>query len=71
MTHEIKNLISLFIEQNESWQHFLIKNWKEIIGNLHNKVELIQITQNTLLLGVHDSSGCTNYPYVFFTYQTN
>lgn len=58
MATHIKNIIQDIIDQNneESWKIYMISNWDSIIGNLKTKVRLEKIQNDTLILGVYDSS---------------
>lgn len=55
----LKNILDSILQshhQNDNWKLHLIRNWPTIIGNLHDKICLQKINQNSLVIGVYDSS---------------
>lgn len=54
----INNLLSGLVQKSSSknWKLYLVQNWPDIIGNLHQRVSLEQVYENSVLLGVHDSN---------------
>ena len=56
--HPINNLLSGFVQKTtkQNWKLFLVQNWQEIMGSLHHRVSLEQVYEDSVLLGVHDSS---------------
>lgn len=54
----IKSSIDLLLNQSfqsNGWKISLIKNWPKIIGNLHTKISLQKIYQNSVVIGVYDN----------------
>lgn len=52
---QLKTLLNNYLHQ-ENWRTYLLDQWPKIIGNLHTKVHIQQITKNnTLVLAVIDS----------------
>lgn len=56
MTHNIQNLVTKLIGNENSWKLQLLNNWKQIIGDLYPHVRLEQVKEDTLILGVYDAS---------------
>ncbi|MBT4856383.1 DUF721 domain-containing protein [bacterium] len=54
MASLIDSLMKTALPQQQTWQLFLIKNWKTIIGNLSQHVRLEKIFKTTVILGVYD-----------------
>jgi hypothetical protein len=52
----IKNVMGQGPQSENSWQMYLLSNWNTIIGNLRTKVKLEKIQDDTIVLGVYDSS---------------
>lgn len=55
MAQSLKNCISQFFNESDNWKIQLLKNWQDVLGNLHTKVHLEKITDDTLTLSVADS----------------
>ncbi len=55
MAPHIKHLLSNVIQTPDNWKLHLLQNWKDIVGELHTKVTIEKIHNNTLVLGVYDS----------------
>jgi len=56
MTNHIKNILSTVVQTKNNWKLQLLGQWKEIIGNLSNKVTIEKIYEDTIVLGVSNSS---------------
>lgn len=56
MATHIKNLLKSFLHHDTNWQGYLIANWTTIIGNLKDHVSLEKIQDDTIILGVNNSS---------------
>jgi hypothetical protein len=41
--------------EQPNWKCSLLQQWKTIVGNLHSKVTLEKVLDDTLILGVYDS----------------
>lgn len=52
----MQTFLSSLLPKNDSWKIQLLSNWATIMGNLHTKVQLEKIYEDTLVLGVHNSS---------------
>lgn len=58
MSTTIKSIINGLFSQTQgsnSWQTYVLTNWKTIIGDLHTHVCVEKIENTTIVLGVHDS----------------
>ncbi len=55
MTKHIKNLLPNLLQNQNDWKWTLLATWPDVIGDLHSKVTLEQIHNDTLVLGVYDS----------------
>lgn len=55
MAHDIKQLLNTILHTDSSWKVQLLRDWKDILGNLGTKVHLEKIHDDTLILGVSDS----------------
>ncbi|OGB97592.1 hypothetical protein A3F06_03610 [candidate division TM6 bacterium RIFCSPHIGHO2_12_FULL_36_22] len=55
MVTNLNILVQTALSQQGDWQLFLIKNWKNIIGNLSQHVRLEKIYDSTIILGVYDT----------------
>lgn len=51
----LQNIINN-IDHDHGWQVYLLANWNNIVGNLKSKVKLEKIYEDTLVLGVYESS---------------
>lgn len=56
MASPLKNLLQTIINPEKNWKTILLYQWRDIIGNLHNKVHIEKIYDDTLVLGVFHSS---------------
>lgn len=56
MATSLKDLLHTIIPHQTSWKVELQHNWKNIVGHLHEHVQLLKVYENALLLGVKDSS---------------
>lgn len=56
MANHIKNILDTLLNKEANWQAFLISNWQTIIGNLKNHVCLERVYEDTIILGVNNSS---------------
>ena len=56
MANHIKSFFTSIIPHFEPWKTNLLQNWNTIVGDLHEHVKLINIQNNMLVLGVHDSA---------------
>jgi len=58
MSQLVKDLVQNIIKEinnNDSWKLNLLTNWNSIIGNLHTKLKLEKIHEDTLIVSVNDS----------------
>lgn len=55
MSTPIKKILQQLITAPDNWQLKLLSNWETIIGSIKTKVNLLKITDDTLILGVMDS----------------
>jgi len=55
MAAHIKNLLNTIISPQDNWKTKLLYNWRDIIGNLHEKVTIEKINNDTMVLGVCNS----------------
>ena len=55
MTTTIKTTLDTFLNQQNSWQIQLLKNWATIVGSFKTNVQLLKIYEDTLIVGVQDS----------------
>jgi hypothetical protein len=56
MPRLIKELIEHFLTHNTSdWQLRLMRQWPDMVGNLHTKMSLEKIEGSVLKIGVYDS----------------
>ena len=51
----LKSIIYPYIDPKANWKNKILQDWPSIIGDLSSKVHVEKITNNTLVLGVHDS----------------
>ncbi len=57
MTTSIKSLLAPFFQsKNHDWKIKLLSNWPTIMGPLAQHVTIVKIHEETLTLGVYDSS---------------
>src|SRR5579863_4846613 len=56
MSFSLKSVIDKIINPEKNWKTVLLYQWRDIIGNLHNKVHIEKIYDDTLVLGVLHSS---------------
>ena len=56
MASPLKNLLHTIINPEKSWKTSLLYNWHDIMGDLHTKVHIEKIYDDTLVLGVFHSS---------------
>jgi hypothetical protein len=55
MAQQLKKFLNNFLHQ-DNWRTYLLDQWPKVVGNLHTKVHIQQITKNnTLVLEVIDS----------------
>jgi len=56
MTQGVDALMRLFLQKHgHTWQMYLIQNWRTIVGNLHTRICLEKIQEDTIVVGVYDS----------------
>jgi hypothetical protein len=57
MAQQLKHLITPALSKkfSQDWKLHLICNWATIMGNLHDKVCLEKVLNDTLILGVYDA----------------
>ncbi len=56
---ELHTLLCHLVQKSPTkanWKLYLIQNWAEIMGSLHQRVSLEQVYEQNVVLGVHDSS---------------
>jgi hypothetical protein len=56
MPKHVHTFLSSLLPKQENWKVQLLSNWQSIMGNLHTKVQLEKIYEDTLVLGVHNSA---------------
>ncbi len=56
MPTSIKALLSGFVQSNQQWKTDLLNQWETIMGNLAQHVTIKKILNDTIILGVYDSS---------------
>lgn len=56
MAKHIKDLVDQLLPQHKDWKFQLLSNWNNIIGDLHKQVRLEKIHEDSLVLGVTNSS---------------
>lgn len=55
MFKSLQHILSTSItKQSSSWQHYLMKEWKTIVGNLSEQMVLEKVYDDTLLIGVYE-----------------
>ena len=56
MAQQIKQLLNHFLaRQNaENWQLYLMQHWRTIVGDLHIRMNIENISGDTLIIGVYD-----------------
>ena len=55
MFKPIKSLLSPTIKSSNSWKTQLLAQWPDIVGNLHSKMNLEKVYNDTLVIGVYDA----------------
>ncbi len=55
MPFDIKKLLKPYIQSHDEWKFKLLQNWKQVVGTLAHNVSLEKVTNDTVILGVHDS----------------
>lgn len=55
MAKHIKTFLSNLITPKDNWKVTLLYNWRSIIGNLHKKVTIEKIYNDSIVLGVQNS----------------
>jgi len=55
MNKSIKDILPLILGQSTNWRIRLLHNWHSIWGSLSDKVKLVKIESNTIVIGVYDS----------------
>lgn len=51
----IQSCIDTFFSRQQQWQIRLAREWKSVVGDLHQRMCLEKIFQNTLVVGVYDA----------------
>ena len=64
MTKHIKDFLSTIVPKADTWQLQLVQQWETIIGNLTAYVYLEKIHDDTLLLGVTNTSWMQELYYL-------
>jgi hypothetical protein len=52
MFRHISQLLNNFVPANDEWKVKLFNNWDKVLGNLSEKVVILKVERNFLLLGV-------------------
>ncbi len=52
----IKNMLTHLIREEQQWKVGLYKQWDSIMGNLAQHVTIVKIYNETIVLGVYDST---------------
>ena len=56
MVHGVDALMRIFLQKHgHTWQMYLIQNWRTIVGNLHTRICLEKIQEDTIVVGVYDA----------------
>jgi hypothetical protein len=55
MADGLHTLMQAILPQQQGWELYLTKHWKEIIGNLSQHVRLEKTYETTVVLGVYDT----------------
>lgn len=55
MAQHVKALLNSLIRVEKSWKLELFQKWPTIMGTLHDKVTIVKITDDMIVLGVTDS----------------
>jgi hypothetical protein len=53
MAKKLSLLLHTFLTKDHNWKIILLKNWKNILGSLHNKVIILKIEKHMIVLGVN------------------
>lgn len=56
MTRSIKEFLLPILDPQNSWKMTLLNEWKSIMGSLYTKVRIEKIHDDTIVLGVFNSS---------------
>lgn len=56
MFKSLKTVIATTIGQPQCWKKKLLADWPTIVGNLHSRMHLEKVYDDTLIIGVYDSS---------------
>ena len=56
MSNSIINLLTnTWTKKTSTWKLKIIADWPQIVGNLHEKVRVEKVHEDTLVLGVYDT----------------
>ena len=55
MAQALKDILDTIIQPEQSWKLQLLKQWETIFGKVKTRVQLLRISDDTLILGVADS----------------
>lgn len=56
MPKHVHTFLSSLLPKQENWKVQLLSNWQSIMGNLHTKVQLEKIYEDTLVLSVNNAA---------------
>lgn len=56
MVTPVKDILEQLLHTADgNWRFHVIRQWKELVGDLHTRMRLEKITEHTLVVGVYDS----------------
>ncbi len=50
----LKDLLAIVLQSSDSWQEKLLRDWPHYVGDLHSRMRLERIIQDTVYVGVYD-----------------
>lgn len=56
MATALNALLTQVFAHSTDWRFKLLKNWPQIVGHLHTKMRIEKMSEDTIFLGVYDSS---------------
>lgn len=56
MFKSLKTLLSSSFKTPNAWKTRLLAEWPEVVGNLHDKMTLEKVYDDTLIIGVYEAS---------------
>jgi hypothetical protein len=55
MACTLKSLLDAVLKSEEDWRLRLVRQWPAIVGDLHSKMRLERVANDTVIIGVYDS----------------